>query len=393
MDDKSTIKGRHLTSQRPSVLIIGPTPPPFHGVAVATQNLLNAQDNGRIELTHLDIADRRGITHVDQPDLHDVYQFCKQWFRLAWILIWRRPQVVYLSISQSTIGFLRDSMFVGLARAFRRKIVIHLHGGNFRTWHDERTLLMKKLIQGILSCATRLIVLADIFRESLGSIVASEKIVVVPNGIPWRQSAAQVRTGARGQKCRVLFLSTLSREKGALLLIEAIAQILGRRHDVVLTLAGPWLRETDRVAALQLIEKYALHEDVLFPGQVDGGAKVALFEAADIFVFPGIQQEGQPLVVLEAMASSLPVVFSNRGCLIETVISGESGLEFNVNDPADLAKQLSWLMERPSEIVRMGANARKRYEELYSERHFISNMTQVFLDTVRSDPLGDFRTS
>lgn len=364
------------------MLIIGPTPPPFHGVAVATQNLLSAQDNGRIGLIHLDIADRRGITYVDHPDLHDVYAFCKQWSRLAWTLIRRRPQVVYLSISQTTIGFLRDSLFVSLARAFRRKIVIHLHGGNFRTWYDGRSLLMKGLVRGVLSCATRFIVLADIFRDSLGPMVAPEKVVVVPNGIGWPLTTAQFRTRPRSQKCHVLFLSTLSREKGALLLIEAVAQILAQRHDVELTLAGPWLRETDRTAALQLIEKYALREEVLLPGEVEGGAKLGLYESADIFVFPGIQQEGQPLVVLEAMASSLPVIFSNRGCLRETVVSGESGLQFNVSDAADLAKQLSWLVERPEEIERMGANARRRYEELYSEGRFISNMTQVFLDAL-----------
>jgi len=364
---------------RPTVLVIGPTPPPFHGVAVATQNLLSAADDDRVQLCHLDIADRRGIEHVDKPDWFDVVLFCRQWLKLAGILIGRRPQVAYLSISQTTIGFLRDSLFIALVGLFRRRLVIHLHGGNFRHWYDSRSLSMRALIRAVLSCSTKFIILAESFRDSLSGIVAAHKVIVVPNGIPWRKGAEEIRRTAPERGYRVLFLSTLSREKGALLLIESAAQVVRRRRDVEFVLAGPWLREVDRTAAMRLVEKHALEGKVVFPGQVAGAAKFELYDSASLFVFPGIQQEGQPLVVLEAMASSLPVVFPNRGCLTDTVVDGQSGLEFNINDATDLSRKLLWLLERPEEMKRMGANAHRRYEELYSEQRFISNMKQVFL--------------
>jgi glycosyltransferase involved in cell wall biosynthesis len=370
-----------MQGARPSVLIIGPTPPPYHGVAVATHNLLRARDVGQLVLLHLDISDRRGISHVDKPDLVDVLQFLRQWLRLAWTLSLRRPQVVYLSISQSTIGFARDALFMTLARLFRRRIVVHLHGGNLVTWYRQRGAAIRSLVRHVLSWSTRFIVLAERFREPLSSILPADRIVVVENGIPWSDMVRAGPAAAAGARRRVLALSTLSREKGTLLLLEAIARLVPRWRDTEFVIAGPWLRDTDRAEAAELVRQHGLEAYVQFPGQVDGAAKQMLFAAADLFVFPGIQQEGQPLVVLEAMAAGLPVVFADRGCLRETVVCGEAGIEFQVNDPQHLAAQIEWLLERPAEILRLGTAGRRRFEERYCEQRFVANMTRVFLET------------
>jgi glycosyltransferase involved in cell wall biosynthesis/2-polyprenyl-3-methyl-5-hydroxy-6-metoxy-1,4-benzoquinol methylase len=368
----------------PSVLVIGPTPPPFHGVAVATHSLLRAAGNQRLVLLHLDIADRRGIEHVDKPDAYDVYLFCRQWLRLLGMLLARRPDVVYLAISQGTIGFLRDSLFVGLAWCLRRRIVIHLHGANLAHWFSRRSRPFKALIRAVLGRATRLIVLGEVVRASLDGLVARERIVIVPNGVSWEHGAVPQRVRSPGQKLRVLFLSTLCREKGALVLLEAAALVMRQRQDVEFVLAGPWLRESDRLAANELTARGSLAAHVLLPGAVQGAAKIALYESADLFVFPGIQQEGQPLVAIEAMAAGLPVIFTDRGCLAETVVDQESGLLIRIGDSADLAEKILWLLDRPAERQRLGANARQRYQALYQESRFIADMRSVFLEAAQA---------
>jgi len=366
-----------------SVLIVAPTPPPFHGVAVATQSVLKTSVAGRLSLLHLDIADRRGIAHVDKPDFHDVLLFCRQWFRLAGVLATRRPQVVYLAISQSTVGFARDALFLGLAYLFRCRVVLHVHGGNFPRWFGGRSRALQSFVRTVLAPASRFIVLASEFRDPLRSIVDPQRIVVVPNGIAWHGAERVWSTRAQARAYRILFLSTLTEDKGALLLLQAAAQVLSQRRDVEFVLAGPWARARDEQRAAELIRKYGLHEFVRLPGQVDGYEKTRLYESADLFVFPGIQQEGQPLVVLEAMAAGLPVVFSDRGCLAETVREGEAGMSFRLGDAGELAERLLWLLAHPQLMQQFGANARRRYEGHYSEQRFISNMRRVFLDVAR----------
>src|SRR5262249_47284731 len=174
------------------------------------------------------------------------------------------------------------------------------------------------LVGAALSRCSRFIVLAEAFRGPLSDLVPPERIAVVPNGIAC-PDVSRERPPPPRPRYRVLFLSTLSRNKGALLLLEAAAAIARERDDVEFVLAGPWFREADRVLAGELIARHGLASCVSFTGEVAATEKARLFAAADVFVFPGIQQEGQPLVVLEAMAAGLPVVFADRGCLAETV--------------------------------------------------------------------------
>ena len=74
-------RGRSIATTRSSLLIIGPTPPPYHGVAMAIRTLLDSKLKESFTLSHLELADRRGIGHVNKPDLHDVVLFFRQWFR------------------------------------------------------------------------------------------------------------------------------------------------------------------------------------------------------------------------------------------------------------------------------------------------------------------------
>jgi glycosyltransferase involved in cell wall biosynthesis/2-polyprenyl-3-methyl-5-hydroxy-6-metoxy-1,4-benzoquinol methylase len=365
------------------VLVIGPTPPPVHGVSVATQTLLRAADDPRLEMLHLDIADRRGIEYVDRPDFHDVYLFCRQWLELAGLLISRRPRVVYLSISQSTIGVIRDGLFIMLARLSGARIVIHLHGGSLPQWFAGRGPLLQAFVRRILHSCSRFIVLAEGFRQPLSALVAAEKIVVVPNGVPAPAGARAPETLSRqDSSCRLLFLSTLSRAKGALVLLDAVRRLTqqGVPVPVQLVLAGPWLRKDDHEMAQDFISEHRLDAVVRLSGPVEGSGKAELLKWADVFVFPGIQQEGQPLVVLEAMAAGLPVVFCDRGCIAETVVDGECGLMVRVGDAEDLAAKISLLATRAGERERMGANARSRYEARFRESQFAANLMAVLLD-------------
>ena len=91
-----------------------------------------------------------------------------------------------------------------------------------------------------------------------------------------------------------------------------------------------------------------------------------------------MQQEGQPLVVLEAMAAGVPIIFTNRGCLRETVSDNKAGAEVPINDSEALAEKLLWMMDHPSVLQKMGMEGRHRYESLYTKDHHIKCIGEVF---------------
>ena len=300
---------------------------------------------------------------------------------LLWLLIRRRPKIVYFVLSQSTIGVLRDSFFVWLAALSGAKVVTHLHGAAFQDWYVRRWFPMRWYTRLLMRTVARAIVLGESLRDQFHGLVAPERIAVVPNGI------ADCGVGRSGLpnlhgRWQVLYLNTLNKMKGTLVLLETIALVLQQRTDVEFIFAGPWSHDEHRKDAEAFIAQQGIGSSVTFAGQVSGEQKTALLHAADLFIFPGIQQEGQPLVVLEAMAAGLPILYTNRGCLSETLVDGETGVEVPIGDAGVLASQIQWLLNRPDKMKRLGANARLRFEQEYTNDQHLNRMRAVFENVI-----------
>ncbi len=101
-------------------------------------------------------------------------------------------------------------------------------------------------------------------------------------------------------------------------------------------------------------------------GARTGEAKADELAWADLFVFPtSYRNEGQPLVVLEAMAASLAIVATDYRGIPDTVRDGREALLVEPGDVAALAAGLERLAGEPDLRARLGAAARARYEERF----------------------------
>lgn len=361
------------------LLIVGPTPPPHHGVSLAIKALLDSQIiHDAFEIIHVDIADRRGIEYVDKPDLHDVMLFLRQWLSIISAVLFKRPRLFYLPISQQSIGFLRDSFFILPAWLGGCRILLHLHGGNLKEWNDSRNPLFRRYIRFVLKKAAAGIVLGESLRDSFANFLPSPRIWVVPNGVPSPNGVSrQMFFRKDRRKYGILYLGTLARQKGVQVFVKAIPLVLEKVRNVRFVLAGPWSKVQDEKTMTDYIRDYELHEFVEFTGMVEGAKKSAVLMHSDIFVFPGIQQEGQPLVVLEAMAHGLPILFTNRGCLRETVAEGETGLEIEIDNPKDLADKILFLLRNPPEMLKMGEAGQRRHGQLFTTEAYAARMLNV----------------
>ena len=384
---------------RSRLLIIGPTPPPYHGVAVAIRHLLTSRLTDVFDVTHLDLADRRGIAHVNKPDWHDVALFIRQWLRLWRLLLTRRPQIVYLVLSQTTVGFIRDSLLIWPSLLLGAKIVTHLHGGALREWYESRWAPMQTYVRAVLGTVAKMIVLGESLRQIFSGLLPDDRIAVVPNGVDLREDEPEGEPTNGTRPWHILHLNTLNRMKGTLVLLGAIPTVLKHRRDVMFIFAGKWSHADHQQVAEWYIEQHRLEPYITFLGEVTGPDKEASLRSADLFVFPGIQQEGQPMVVLEAMAAGLPIVFTNQGCLRETVINGECGVETYTEDPVDLAGRICCLLDHPEDQRRLGRNGRRRCELFFNKDRHIERMIENFQEvlaeispTPRSSSLGASQT-
>lgn len=106
-----------------------------------------------------------------------------------------------------------------------------------------------------------------------------------------------------------------------------------------------------------------LDEDIVPLGAVPEDSMVALYRAADVFVFPSVK-EGWGLVVLESMASGLPVIASSIEPLTEYLRDGENAILISPMDYESLAQRIIKVLEEPllrDKLIRNGRETAQSY--------------------------------
>jgi glycosyltransferase involved in cell wall biosynthesis len=187
-------------------------------------------------------------------------------------------------------------------------------------------------------------------------------ISVKPNFIEDRITVAASRDCA-------LFVGRLSPEKGIHTLLKAWNDLDTRLHIV----GGGPLFDCFRSMDLPNI-------DLL--GQLAVESVVDEMSQAKFLVMPSECYETFGLVMIEAFCHSLPVIASRLGAMEEIVEDGVTGLHFAPGDAVDLAAKVRWAVAHPEEMRRMGANARRVYEEKYTPETNYRQLMAVYEQTM-----------
>jgi glycosyltransferase involved in cell wall biosynthesis len=361
------------------LLLIGPSPPPYNGMSVATELVL-ATLRGVVHVAHLDTADRRGISNIGKLDLRNLLLAARHGIENLWLLLKMRPTAVYVPISQAWLPFLRDSLFLIPARLARRKIIVHLHGGYFGQFYKQSSRAMRTFIRYALGKASVAIVLGEGVADAFDDILPPERIRIVPNGIP---DDFAKRVGHRnGRPTRtLLYLGALDAQKGVLDLLRALPKVKERVGALHVIFAGEWYSERAKNAAEQMIQESGIGECLDFVGVVEPEQRRQLLDTTDILVLPS-RNEGQPFVILEAMAAGLPVISTSVGCIPETVRDGIEGFVMEPGDIDGLAEKIELLIREEKLRRRMGQAARQRFLEEYAVEKFAARMKAVFAEVL-----------
>lgn len=365
--------------RRPAILVIGPLPPPYHGGSVATSLVLRSRVQQELRVVHLDTTDRRGLRNIGRLDLGNVYLGLRHLAMLLRLLLVERPAAVYVPLAQNRLGLLRDAAFVVPSILSRRRVLLHVHGGGLREFHDAAGPGMRVLIRFMLARAERVIVLGEKLRPMVAGLVAPGRTAVLPNGVEDEFGRIPDRTGRSGP-IRILFLGNLRPAKGLFDAIDAFAELRASGVDAQLDLAGGFDTAGDREYALQKIAPVT--GAVRLHGVVTGNAKRELLEEADIFLFPS-HSEGHPYVVLEAMSAGLPVIATQLPALQETVVEGQTGVLVPPRDPHSLARVLHELAADPQRRRDMGIAGRHRFLERYSFDMWSDGLSVIVTEALR----------
>jgi D-inositol-3-phosphate glycosyltransferase len=186
----------------------------------------------------------------------------------------------------------------------------------------------------------------------------TSKVTVVPNGVDTRafhpdsRKAADLRVkyGIEGMYC--LFVGQLRSRKGVDSLLKAFSEINDSTMKCVVVGDGP-----ERGKLEKLVDDLKLNSRVSFTGAVPFEDLTGLYAGAEFFVLPTVA-EGSPLVVLEALASGLPVISTKVSGIPEIVDDEHNGFIVPPRDVHALAERMKLLIEDDELRAKMSKNAR-----------------------------------
>lgn len=214
--------------------------------------------------------------------------------------------------------------------------------------------------------ADAVICISDFARSQLMALVDEHewaKLTVVHCGIdPTRFDSIARVTDDR--PLSILCVGRLVPEKGQGVLLEALADLERHGVDARLTLVGDGeSRHALEVAAHRL----GVADLVRFTGAVGQDEILGLYRDADMFCLPSFA-EGVPVVLMEAMATELPVVTTHITGIPELVTDGESGVLVRPGRADLLADALARLAADPALRHELGRAGRKAVLEGYDIR-------------------------
>ena len=356
------------------VLILGKLPPPYMGPSIATEILLKSDLKNRFELIHLDTKINHSISSFGKWNFTKISKNINIYFKLLSLLRKNKPQIVLIPISQTTTGFIKDSIFILLTSLFKTKIIIQLRGSDIQNWLNQSSNLTKSFFKYVLKKTKGVIVLGNNLKYLFKDYYSYENIFVIPNG--GNYSIPQKSENAKSIK--ILYFSNLLESKGIEDVVEAISILktsnLSQSYSV--DLVGAWYSKITENNCLQLIEKH--HLPVTIHSPKSGDDKLNFLANADIFIFPPRDPEGHPWAIVEAMAAQLPIISTDKGAIIESVIDDKNGFIVPEKKPEMIAEKLKLLIENSELRKQMGLASFSLYLTNFTEEKMVDKYTATF---------------
>jgi len=160
--------------------------------------------------------------------------------------------------------------------------------------------------------------------------------------------------------------SRLSKDKGHLTLLKAVAKLKNRYPDIWIFIVGSNVFDEDSDVPGFLKRKaheLGISERTVFTGFRSDIYR--LYAGMDIFIL-GTDAEPCGRVIFEAMAMKKPVIGTNSGGTPEIVVDGETGFLFNYCNAEELSSKIDYLLINPELSKKMGNAGRKRVADNFT---------------------------
>jgi len=310
------------------------------------------------------------------------YRFIKDIFKFVFIMNFKSYNLIQTTTSFTPNSIIRDSIFVLLAKTFRKKVIIFFRGWD-ESYVNSLTKKQLKWFKRIYFKSDAIIDLADKNIRKIKNWGYKGKCYVETTAVD-RNMMQSINEDFIYNKYSsdkhyftILFLARIEIEKGIYETIEAFKLIKQRYKQVKLIIAGDGI---EKVNVCKKIEDEGLC-DVIIKGFVTGIDKIDVLKGSGIYILPSYR-EGLPGSVLEAMAFGLPIITTNVGGIPDIFENNKNGFITSSIEPKILAELIEKLLRNKQLMNKMSI-----YNYKYAKSRFWSNIVVQRIEKIYADIL------
>ncbi len=358
------------------ICFIAQFPPPIHGLSKAVDTLYNSELDEDFSFEKVNITNNKRF-------INNIVKILKS-----------KSELFYFTISQTKGGNIRDLIILKILLLKKKKCVIHLHGGYYRTLVDnEIPKIQKKINYRLIKNIDGAIVLSESLKYNFEGMIDNNKIFVVPNCVDNEffisdEEFNKKLNNSEIDVCNLLYLSNFIRTKGyrevlKLANLEKERCMCGGSKQMHFNFAGNFFEEEEKNYFFKYIQDNQLEDYVTYHGIVKGEDKKELLKNNKIFILlTRYKNEGQPISLLEAMGNGMAVISTNHAGIPDMVKHELNGY-INMDIDIDIEDIYKWILNNNNNLNEIIYNNRKEIKQNYMQEMYIDRMSNVFKVVLR----------
>jgi glycosyltransferase involved in cell wall biosynthesis len=362
------------------ITVIGQTPPPYGGQALAIENIVNSSFDG-IELYHVRMCFSKEMNERGKLSLYKITHLFDIIFKAILLRFKYNVSVLYYPPSNSPkISVYRDLIILFFVRPFYKKTIFHFHAAGISEYLESSSAVSKWIGKGILNKPTLGIVTSNKNPQD-PQYLNAVRSVEIPYGINDDRPKGYIKEYKKSGNLSVFFMGLLNSTKGEGYLVDAVGILKKNGVIIDLKVAGKFETEEYRNKFFEKVEKNGIAKNFEYLGVITGKKKTEAYMQADLFCFPSFFiSESFGIVLIEAMSFHLPLIATKWRGIQSVVQVAENGYLVDIKNAEQIADKLLEFNNNPNLLEEYGSKSRELFEKKYTLSSYIENIEKEFIN-------------
>lgn len=306
-------------------------------------------------------------------NIFSIFRIIKAWIAWCFMMVFKKKMLIHFNFPLDKPSILRDTPLILMAHLFNKKMIIHLHGGEFLE-KENIPIIFKKLLDLVFSSKEPKLVLTQIEKAIIQSKYNAKNVIVLSNCIDLRDSNEFNRIYTSESSVNILFIGRIILKKGIEYILQAleILKANGIRFKFILAGNGPEKSE--------YVQKFSalLGPNFEYKGVVSGKAKTELYKQCNIFLLPSLSGEGLPIALLECMSFGIVPIVTGDGSMKAIIKNGVNGLIVEKRSSGAIAEAICKIIVDKNLNIKIGKNAQEYILENHNPSDYINKLNFIY---------------